>query len=166
MTNTTIRTVSPTAPSTARNKRTAHPQIETPGPQAPGAKLLGLTDTTIDELIESIARGLPTATLGKLSDSLGFNRQRVLELTGISERSLNRRKQHARLSPAESERTARLARVTERVHQLMGAETGNRWLNSHWPALNHKTPLQYAQSDLGAELVIDLIGALEDGIFV
>jgi putative toxin-antitoxin system antitoxin component (TIGR02293 family) len=157
-----VRTLS----STTRTNNAGLMPPASSGLQAPGATLLGVTAATVDDLIETIARGLPTATLRKLSDSLGFNRRRVLELTGISERSLARRNQHARLTPAESERTARLARVTERAHSLMGAEMGNRWLNGHWPALNHKTPLQYAQSDLGAELVIDLMSALEDGIFV
>lgn len=166
--NTPNRAASPItpAPSSAGMERTTLPFATSSGLRAPGAKLLGIPATTIDELIETIAQGLPTATLGKLSDSLGFNRRRVLELTGISERSLVRRKLHARLTPAESERTARVARVTERAHQLMGTEAGNRWLTGQWPALNHKTPLQYAQSDLGAELVIDLMSALEDGIFV
>jgi len=132
----------------------------------PGARTLGLTAVNVNELIHHIEVGFPARSLEGLAESLQVTVNTVLTLTGISPRSFARRKTRQRLSTDESERVARLARVTERAHVLMGAENGNRWLNQPWPALNHQTPLAYSRTDLGAETVIDLIGALDEGIFV
>ena len=135
-------------------------------PMTPGARVLGLDAPGVSDLIGLIGKGLPVTSLDGLSQALQVARSVVLDLTGISPRTFARRTGTRRLSAEESERVARLARVTERVHAVMGQENGNHWLNQSWPALRHQTPLSYARTDLGAETVIDLIGALDEGIFV
>lgn len=133
---------------------------------APGARVLGLGAPGVSDLIALIGHGIPVNSLQGLAEALRTSHSTVLSLTGISARTYARRNHTGRLNVEESERVARLARVTELVHRTMGREHGNRWLNQAWPALNYNTPLSYARIDLGAEAVIDLIGALDDGLFV
>ena len=134
--------------------------------RAPGANLLGLGARTTDELISAFAQGLPTSTLDRLAQAAGLPREETLRLIGLSPRTYARRLSGGRLNAEESERAVRLARVVERAHDSFGRERGNGWLSARWPALNNRTPLGYAGTDIGAEAVIELIAALEEGIFV
>ncbi len=132
----------------------------------PGANLLGLTARTTDELIAAFERGVPTSAIDHLSRAVNLPRDETLRLIGVSPRTYARRLPGGRLSAEEGERAARLARVVERAHDSFGRERGNAWLSARWPALNGHTPLEYARTDIGAEAVIELIAALEEGIFV
>lgn len=135
--------------------------------QTPGATLLGVKAKTTGDLIRVIKTGLPTGSVRGLAAALGLTQERTLQLVDIPARTFSRRAtEQGLLDPSQSERTARLARVTEKAHAVMGQEGGNRWLQHHWPAFDGQSALDYAGTDLGAETVIDVIHALEDGIFV
>ena len=135
--------------------------------QTPGATLLGVKARTTGDLIRVIKAGLPTSSVRDLATALGLTQERTLQLVDIPARTFSRRAtEQGMLDPAQSERTARLARVAEKAHAVMGQEGGNRWLQHHWPAFDGHSALEYAGTDLGAETVIDVIHALEDGIFV
>lgn len=133
---------------------------------APGAALLGVPAHSTDDLIHAVTQGVPTAVIDRLSRSMGLSRSEVLSLIGLSPRTYARRLTEGRLSPEESERAARVARVLEAAHASFGPDRARSWLETPWPALNHHTPLAYTRTDLGAAAVLDLIAALEEGIFV
>jgi putative toxin-antitoxin system antitoxin component (TIGR02293 family) len=133
---------------------------------APGATVLGVLAQTTDDLIRAVTEGMPTEVIVRLARELGRPQEELLQLIGLSARTYARRLTEGRLTPEESERAARLARVVEAAHTSFGPQRARTWLDTPWPALNHHTPLAYARTDLGAQAVLDLIAALEDGIFV
>jgi len=135
-------------------------------PHAPGAQLLGTPARSTDELIAVLQEGMPVRVIERLATAARLPHTDVLRLIGLSSRTYARRQQEGRLTSEESERAARLARVIERAHQSFGPERGNTWLRTAWPALGHHDPLHYARTDLGAQVVLELIAALEEGIFV
>lgn len=131
----------------------------------PGATILGLNARTTHELIEALGQGLPVRSVDRLASALHTPRDEVLRLTGLSARSYARRVDAGQLTPEESERVARVARVVERAYDSFGEDGGREWLNSSWPALSMRTPLEYARTDIGAQAVMDLIVAIEEGMF-
>ena len=74
-------------------------------------------------------------------------------------------KRRTRLSPDESARTERLARVVALVEEMAGDEDAARaFLNRPHPLLEHETPLAVAHTELGARLVENLLYSIEHGL--
>lgn len=139
--------------------------MTSPAPRFPGAALLGIHAHTTDELILALRQGVSTRAVDRLASALDTPRDETLRLIGLSARTFARRTPEGRLNLEEGERAARLARVIERAHDSFGRAQGNTWLRSKLPALGMHTPLQYAETDIGAEAVLDLIVAVEEGHF-
>jgi putative toxin-antitoxin system antitoxin component (TIGR02293 family) len=85
---------------------------------------------------------------------------------GIPERTLARRRSRGKFTPEESERLLRLGTVFEQAVELFEGDNAAalRWLTAPRKALEGKTPLAYARTELGAREVEDLIGRLEHGV--
>ena len=87
-------------------------------------------------------------------------------LLDISDRTLARRREQKILSKAESDRLYRVARVAVRAEEVLGSsQTAERWLKEPIPALGFETPLSMLDTDEGAQMVGDLLGRIEHGVF-
>ncbi len=74
-------------------------------------------------------------------------------------------KRRTRLSPDESARTERLARVIALVEEMAGdADAAREFLNRPHPLLEHETPLAVAHTELGARRVENLLYSIEHGL--
>ena len=81
----------------------------------------------------------------------------------VPEATFKRRRD--RLSPAESERTERLARVIAAAeHVWDDPEQARRFLTTSHPALGGKTPLDAAMRELGARQTEELLAKIEYGL--
>jgi putative toxin-antitoxin system antitoxin component (TIGR02293 family) len=70
-----------------------------------------------------------------------------------------------RLSVAESEKTERLARVLAMAEYVWDDRGKAReWMSKPHRELNHETPLEVAQTELGARRVEDLLDKLYFGL--
>jgi putative toxin-antitoxin system antitoxin component (TIGR02293 family) len=129
---------------------------------------IGLDIESTDDLIVRLKRGLPTSAFDRLRDELGLAAEALAALTGVSTRTLARRKKrHEPLALDTSERLLRLARLYEIATDVLGdEESARRWLKSPNVALAGQTPLDYADTEPGAREVEDLLGRLADGVFV
>jgi putative toxin-antitoxin system antitoxin component (TIGR02293 family) len=97
--------------------------------------------------------------------SLRLTHEDLSETLGIPRRTLARRKEQAKLDPKESEAVVRLARVAVRAEDVLGdIEAALRWLRAPNRALGGRTPLSLLDTDLGAELVGDVLGRIEHGV--
>ena len=71
-----------------------------------------------------------------------------------------------RLGPAESDRVVRFARLMGKAVQVMESEDNARkWLTSPQVGLGGAAPLDYAESEMGAREVEDLLGRIEYGVY-
>lgn len=129
---------------------------------------IGLDAHSTDDLIERLKRGLPTSAFDQLREELGLATEALAHLTGVSTRTLaRRRKRHEPLAPDTSERVLRFARLYEIAADVLGDETeARRWLKTPNTALGGRSPLDYADTEPGAREVEDLLGRLEYGVFV
>jgi putative toxin-antitoxin system antitoxin component (TIGR02293 family) len=86
---------------------------------------------------------------------------RVIE---INERTAQRRKEQGALTSEESDRLARVARVTRRAVDAFGDEAqALEWLRRTNRTLGGTPPLELLGTDAGAELVADELGRIEYG---
>ena len=67
---------------------------------------------------------------------------------------------------SESERIYRIARLYDRAVEVFGGkEMGRKWLKGPAWALGNVPPLEFAETELGAQEVDDLLGRIEHGVF-
>jgi putative toxin-antitoxin system antitoxin component (TIGR02293 family) len=99
-----------------------------------------------------------------LKESLEVSDQRLSSVVRISQRTVKRRLVEGRFHPDESERLVRVARLTERAKEVFEDLEGARdWLKSPQFALGGEIPLEYADTEPGAQIVEDLLGRIEHG---
>lgn len=100
----------------------------------------------------------------RLSEFLRTSPAAVMRLIAINDRTAQRRKEQGALTADESDRLARIARVTQRAIDAIGnAEQARDWLRRPNRALRGVEPLELLGTDAGAELVSDELGRIEHG---
>ena len=119
------------------------------------------------ELIREIEQGLPIRVLEALALGMGMGLPELAGHLGIPSRTLARRKTAGRLSPDESERVVRVARLLEKALVLFGWDgaEARQWLRLPKQALAGQSPLDYARTEIGAREVENLLGRIEHGVF-
>lgn len=138
-------------------------------PAAPRAAKVGsqpkIAPTTA-KLIASLKTGLPFRELETLQASLAVPMERLAPMLGISKATLHRRKTAGRMDPAESDRIVRYSRLMGRaVEVLESAEAARQWLGAPQVGLGGAVPLEFAETEVGAREVEDLLGRIEHGIY-
>lgn len=131
-----------------------------------GTRALGSAPRTLLDLVEHIRAGLSPKSVERLTEQLEMSEDELCAALGIPRRTLTRRKNEPRLDPKESEAVLRLARVAGRAADVLGdLAAAHRWLRKPNRALGGRTPLSLLDTELGAELVTDVLGRIEHGVF-
>jgi len=129
-----------------------------------GTAILGRRVRSIGDLERSISNGLPKRALRvaveRIYSSTGEVRRAMFRI--VPEATFKRR---TRLSPTESERTERLARVIAAAEQTWSdRDDAREWLTRAHPELGKRTPLESAMTELGARRVEELLDRMFYGI--
>ena len=116
-----------------------------------------------------ILAGLPVAEFDALREMLGLPVDEMAAKVGISVATLSRRR--AKKQPLDRDHSDRLMRYA-RLYWLSvrffegDAEGARNWLRHPARALGGVRPLDFAETEMGAREVEDLIGRLEYGVYV
>jgi len=117
--------------------------------------------------ISRIKSGLPVKAFFALKEQLNVSAEELARVVGIAPRTLLRRKEEGRLQKDESERVVRLQRLFEKALDVFEDRASvQSWFISPQLALGEKTPLDYADTELGAREVENLLSRIEHGVFV
>lgn len=132
-----------------------------------GGKSLGLAATDTFDVVRAVQEGFPYAALTRFHEASGLAIGSIADLVRIPQRTLMRRKAAGRLHSDESERLLRMSGIFEKAVELFegDAAQARRWLATPSRVLGGQTPLEFAQTEVGAREVEDLIGRLEHGVF-
>ena len=131
------------------------------------AEILGLEGSihTIDELEMAISEGLPKRALERLSSRLHSDHRVASAYKFKIVPLATWKRRHKRLSVGESERTERLARVLAAAEYVWDDRNlAREWMNKPHRELSNKTPLQVAQTELGARRVEELLNKIFFGL--
>ena len=121
---------------------------------------------TPSKLIEAVRAGLPFQELTDLQASLEVPMEKLVPKLGISKATLHRRKETGRLDPAESDRVVRFARLMGKAVEVLESDDHARqWLTSPQYGVGGVVPLDYADTEVGAREVEDLLGRIEHGVY-
>lgn len=131
-----------------------------------GRRGLGRDVGTVHDLADRSRAGLPYGALEALQAQFGFAREEMAATLRVPLRTLARRKQAGRLSPAESDRLVRLARIAAHAATVLGSDAkAGTWLHRPNRALGGEIPLALVDTDVGAREVEAVLGRIEHGEF-
>jgi putative toxin-antitoxin system antitoxin component (TIGR02293 family) len=124
------------------------------------------SDFTPSKLIEVLRVGLPVQELNDLQACLDVPMDKLFPMLGISKATLHRRKAEGRLDQAESDRVVRFAKLMGKAVEVMESEEDARqWLSAPQFGLGGAVPLEYAETEVGAREVENLLGRIEHGVY-
>jgi putative toxin-antitoxin system antitoxin component (TIGR02293 family) len=118
-------------------------------------------------LIEkAVENGLPRFALRHVAQQIaGADKTKIssLEWVIVPKSTLERREEQ--LSPLESERTERVARIFVHARRALGSEAEAReFMTRPHPQLDGRTPIDSAKTDLGTRRTEQILNALEYGL--
>jgi putative toxin-antitoxin system antitoxin component (TIGR02293 family) len=118
-------------------------------------------------LIEkAVENGLPRVVLRRVAERLaGDDRAKIssLEWGIVPKTTLERREEQ--LSPQESERTERVARLFVHARRALGTdEEAREFMTTPHPQLDGRSPIDAAKTDLGTRRTEQILNALEYGL--
>jgi putative toxin-antitoxin system antitoxin component (TIGR02293 family) len=131
-----------------------------------GRKALAHAVSEPGDLQDAIRKGLPFATFEVLMQVLGVRALELARLLGVAARTLARRKNGGELSPAESDRLYRIARVALKASETLGTpEKARDWLHRKNRSLGGSTPISCLDTAVGERQVEDLLAQIDHGIY-
>ena len=118
------------------------------------------------KLIHRIQKGLRFTELETLQHSLDMPFEQLAAKLSISRSTLQRRKHAGRLSPDESDKLLRFVGLLEHATDVFGdIEKARAWLKFPQHGLGGAVPLDYAETEIGAREVDDLLGRIDYGLY-
>jgi putative toxin-antitoxin system antitoxin component (TIGR02293 family) len=118
------------------------------------------------ELIRQIQKGLRFSELETLQNSIGMPFEQLAAKLCISRSTLQRRKAAGRLSPDESDKVMRFLRLLEHATNVFGdVDKARAWLKFPQRGLGGAVPLDYAETEVGAREVDNLLGRIDYGVY-
>ncbi|MCY4645733.1 MAG: DUF2384 domain-containing protein [Gammaproteobacteria bacterium] len=117
--------------------------------------------------VAMVRSGLPLAMLDEVAAAAGIGRLTLARVIDLPSTTLARRRKAGQLTPEESDRLVRVARLVAMAHDLMrgDGDAARRWLGDPHELLEGESPLERASTEVGSREVEDLIGRLRHGIF-
>lgn len=123
------------------------------------------TATFIEQAVE---HGLPRRVLRHLAEWIAGGdkaKASVLERGIVPKTTLGRR--DGQLTPQESERTERVARLSVHAQRALGiADEAREFMIAPHPELDGRSPVEVARTDLGARRAERILNALEYGLAI
>lgn len=124
---------------------------------------LGPTDT--QSLIALCKSGFSSQTFDEVANCLQVPDLRLADIIHIPKSTLTRRKREGRFNFEESERLYRIVRLYNMAAKLLDtADNARDWLRSPSGDFEGKTPLDYADTEIGAREVEAVLDRISDGV--
>jgi len=137
-----------------------------PERKKPELKIIGFKSNDVMGQVAELKEGLPAGIVDVLGRELEISRKELARIAGVAERTLIRKIQEGRLTADQSERMARVARLLSRTIEVLGnKERALRWLKAPRAYFGARPPLDYADTELGCQEVVNLLGRIEHGVF-
>jgi putative toxin-antitoxin system antitoxin component (TIGR02293 family) len=131
------------------------------------AEALGLEQSSSPVLIEkAVENGLPRQALRHVAELIaGGDKAKVAAFERGVVPKTTRERRERKLSPQESERTERIARLFVQARRALGTEAEAReFMTAPHPELDGRSPIDAAKTDLGTRRAEQILNALEYGL--
>lgn len=138
------------------SKKTSTPKVEEP-----------YIAWDLSKAASMVHSGLATEVLHTIQNRLGLSNLELSQLLMVSPRTIDRRKKEEVLPADESERSYRIARLTDLAAEVTGSmEKASIWFKKPNYALGNKKPIELMKTEPGARLVERTLNQIRHGITV
>ena len=113
-----------------------------------------------------VRQGLSSVSIDTVVRLTGISQGNMARILGVPKRTLLRRERAGNLSPDESARLVRFARIVERAELVFeSTDAAHSWLQAPNRSLGGVRPLSLLDTDVGGDNVLDTLGRIEHGLF-
>ena len=118
------------------------------------------------DLIAITREGIKKSTLKSLAAYLGVTMYTMSRLLHTSHRNIQRKDEEEMLDTLNTEKVLELAAFAQKGIDVIGSKAGFiEWLHSPLVALGNKAPVDYLDTSFGIQMVIKILGRLEQGVY-
>lgn len=112
---------------------------------------------------DEIRQGVPLERLDDLARRLHLTQETLTHVLGVSERTLQRRKETGRLSATESDRFERLLRIHRLALRAFddNEDEARDWLTTPKRALDDETPVEHLDTEPGTQAVTEMLVVID-----
>ncbi len=119
------------------------------------------------DLINAGSKGIPKASVDELAAHLGISRKSMAEdIFDLSVKTLERKSSSEKLDKRTSSHALEIAKVIQHAYEVFEDEEKlRRWINKENRALNGMKPLALFDTLTGLNMVNDILGRIEEGVY-
>ncbi|MCX3263589.1 type II RES/Xre toxin-antitoxin system antitoxin [Pedobacter agri] len=118
------------------------------------------------DLVALARKGIPKKSLTALGKQISLTMEEIASILHISDRTLQRYTQDTLVKTEYADRAIALAKLYERGIEVLGTTKAfNSWIRHPNKALNNETPLNLLDTGIGFEMVLQVLGRIEYGVF-
>jgi putative toxin-antitoxin system antitoxin component (TIGR02293 family) len=130
------------------------------------AYLKTASDCLRPEVVQYARQGLSAAYVLSLADQLVLSIQELSDILHISVRTIQRWEHDKILDVDLSSKAILLARLQHHGARVFGeGDSLGNWLHTPVPALHGCTPLSYLDTPFGFDIIHQVLGRIEEGVF-
>ena len=116
--------------------------------------------------IGTVREGLSISVFKSVATNLEMSDREFARALNIPSRTFDRRLVQGILSPEESDRLARVAKIFNEAREVFGSpEKARGWMSTPLAVFEGETPLRRADTSLGASQVEDVLGRIDHGVY-
>lgn len=132
-----------------------------------GVMMGGLSEIPSDFDLLALARtGISKRSILALARKISLTIEEIANVLHISERTLQRYTPTTLVKTEHADRAIELARLYQRGIEVLGSETAfNIWMRTPNHALNNEIPLHLLDTSIGFDLILQILGRIEYGVF-
>ena len=117
--------------------------------------------------ISIIRGGIRRSLFTKMAKHIGLPQKGLAQTLGLEERTLRNRSAHQRFTEVESEKSLRVARVYAKAIDALGSdESARKWIVSTIKSLGNRRPIDFLETDVGTQEVLNVLNAIEWGVYL
>src|SRR5450432_972044 len=119
------------------------------------------------DFIRLSAVGITKSSINNLASHIGISRKNMAEdIFDVSVKTLERKDSNTRLDKKTSSHALEIAKVVQHAYEVFRDEEKVKlWINRENKALNNMKPIQLFDTLSGLNLVNDILGRIEEGVY-
>lgn len=118
------------------------------------------------DLLSLARKGISKKSLLALAKQISLTIEEIATVLHISERTLQRYTPSTLVKTEHADRAIELARLYERGAEVLGSSKAfDTWMRSPNYALNNEIPLSLLDTSIGFDLILQILGRIEHGVF-
>jgi len=117
------------------------------------------------DLIDLIRTGIQTKYLESIQNYTTLNDKELIKILPISKRQLERYPPSHNLNKEITSHLLQIIQLYQKGYKLFGTDKFNLWIRTQNKILNHHKPIELMDTSIGIEMIEDVIGRIEHGVY-